>query len=357
MNQPISLAICGFGLVGQRHATAAANLPDVQISAVVEPSRDGQAKAAAMGLACFATLDDLFAKQSIDGLIVATPTSLHVEQALAAIALGCPVLVEKPIATSVESAATLVSASVARGVPVLVGHHRRYNPLIQAAYEVIRDGHIGNVRAVNATCWFYKPDAYFDVAPWRKEAGAGPISVNLVHDIDLIRHLCGEVETVSAQAAPSQRGYANEDVAAAVLTLAGGAIATISVSDSVVAPWSWEMTSHEYPVYPQTTESCYLIGGSHGSLSIPDLRVWTHADGQRDWWTPMSERMVHRETSDPLVNQIQHFRDVIVTEAEPRVPAEEGLRTLRVIDAMQRSAKTGKPIHLRDAASAKDAAE
>lgn len=345
MQKTTSLAICGFGLVGRRHAEAIASLQDVSVAAVVEPSRHGQAKATDMGLTCYETLDDLFAKHPIDGLIVATPTPLHVEQALAAIGHGCPVLIEKPIATNVEDAARVVSASAARGVPVLVGHHRRYNPLIEAAHDVIGAGEIGDVRAVNATCWFYKPDAYFDEAPWRKDAGAGPISVNLVHDVDLIRHLCGEVETVSAHAAPSTRGYANEDVAAAVLTLTNGAIVTISVSDSIVAPWSWEMTSREYPVYPQTSESCYMIGGSHGALSIPDLRVWTHADGQRDWWTPISAQKMDRAQSDPLANQIKHFRDVIVNGAAPRVSGEEGLRTLRVIEAMQTSARKRHPIH------------
>nr|WP_255599382.1 Gfo/Idh/MocA family oxidoreductase [Hasllibacter sp. MH4015] len=351
------MAICGFGLVGQRHAEAAKAVPGVTVSAVVEPSEAGRATAATQGLACHMSLDALFAAGPIDGLIVATPTPLHVDNTLDAIARGCPVLVEKPLATHVEAARAIVSASAQRSVPVLVGHHRRHNPIIQAAHDVISRGRIGDVRAVNALCWFYKPDAYFDVAPWRKETGAGPVSVNLVHDIDLIRYLCGDVASVSAQAAPSARGYANEDVAAAVLTLATGAIATITVSDSIVAPWSWEMTSREYPIYPQTDESCYMIGGSEGGLSLPDLRVWTHKNGQRDWWTPIAAHPIERGMSDPLVNQISHFRDVIADGASPLVPAEEGLRTLRVIEAIQTSAATGQPIHLGAMEESANAAE
>lgn len=346
--EPISLAICGFGLVGQRHAEAARDLSEVRIEAVVDPSPGGQDGAAQAGLKCYPSLEALFAAQRVDGVIVATPTPLHVEHALLAIGQGCPVLVEKPIATSVEAARALVTASIAKAVPVLVGHHRRYNPLIEAAHAVIAEGRIGAVRAVTATCWFYKPDAYFDVAPWRKALGAGPVSVNLVHDIDLIRYLCGAVVSVSAVAAPSARGYANEDVAAAVLTLATGAIATISVSDSIVAPWSWEMTSGENPVYPQTSESCYMIGGSRGGLSIPDLRVWSHEDGQQDWWTPITTDAVRWEASDPLVNQIKHFRDVIAEGVAPLVSAGEGLETLRVIEAIQTSVTTGQPVHLHE---------
>ncbi len=343
----LSLAVCGFGLVGQRHAEAALHVPDVDVVAAVEPSEERRATAEVMGIACHATLGDLFASHSIDGLIVATPTHMHVEQAMVSIGRGCPVLVEKPISTSVRDADDLVTAAAARDVPVLVGHHRRHNPLIQRSHDAITSGAIGDIRAVQATCWFYKPDQYFDVAPWRKQPGAGPVSVNLIHDIDLIRYLCGEVVSVFAQASPSARGYANEDVAAAVLTLENGAIATISVSDSIVAPWSWEMTSREYPVYPQISQSCYMIGGSHGALSIPDLRIWAHTEGERDWWTPMSATVLDTEASDPLVNQIKHFRDVIRKDATPLVSAIEGLRTLQVIEAIQTSAATGRPVQLK----------
>ena len=142
--------------------------------------------------------------------------------------------------------------------------------------------------------------------------------------MDLIRYLCGEVETVQGQSVPSVRGYENEDVAAAILKFRNGAIGTITVSDSIVAPWSWELTSHENPIYPPTSESCYLIGGSHGSLSLPELRLWAHRGGLRDWWSPISATSLTRDASDPLVNQMSHFADLIRRTTEPLVPGREG---------------------------------
>lgn len=339
--RPIDLAICGFGLVGKRHLEAARHLSDVRVTSVADPSADGRTAAENAGLAVFESLDALLRQARPDGIVIATPTPLHLAHARAAIAEGCPVLVEKPIAATTTEAHEIAAAARAADVPVLVGHHRRHNPVIETARDLIASGRIGAVRAVQATCWFYKPDAYFDAAPWRKEAGAGPVSVNLVHDIDLIRHLCGEVARVSAVAVPARRGYANEDLAAAVLTLSNGAVATISVSDSIVAPWSWELTSGEYPVYPRTSESCYLIGGSHGGLSIPDLKVWTHEGGKQDWWSPISADVAGHDASDPLVNQLRHFRDVIRGTATPLVSAEEGLRSLEVVEAIARSAADG----------------
>ena len=340
------IAIVGIGLVGRRHADAIRALRHVDLAAVVDPSDEGRAYAAEHGVAFYETLEEMFADQSPDGAVLATPTTLHVEQGLICVRNGCPVLVEKPIAVEAVAALELVQAAEKANVPLMVGHHRRYNPLIKSAKDAIAGGKIGDVRAVHANCWFYKPDAYFEAAPWRKKQGAGPISVNLVHDVDLLRYLAGEVVTVQAQSAASQRGYDNEDVAGALLTFEDGAIGTISVSDSIVAPWSWEMTSQEYPIYPSNPESSYMIGGSHGSLSVPDLRLWSYPNAQRDWWTPISSTALKKGASDPLVNQLRHFVEVARQEVEPIVSGWEGLRTLQVIEAIQNSCRTGETVRI-----------
>ncbi len=344
-DETVRLVVAGVGLVGRRHVDAIRQTAATELAAVVDPSPEGRAYAEENGLVWFETLDAMFDAVTPDGVILSTPTLLHVEQAMVCVERGCPALVEKPLATSAEDAARLVVAADAAGVKLLVGHHRRHNPLIRKAVELIEAGRIGQVRAVQASAWFYKPENYYDVAPWRKAKGAGPISVNLAHDVDLIRHLCGEIVSVRAQATPSIRGYENEDVAAAVFRFENDAIGTITVSDAIVAPWSWELTSQEYPIYPRTSESCYLIGGSHGSLSLPDLRVWSHSE-TRDWWTPISATSVTRDSSDPLLNQIDHFAEVIRGEAEPLVSGLEGLRTLRVIEAIQNSAESGEAIEI-----------
>ena len=338
-------AVVGLGLVGLRHADAIASVAGAELVAVVDQSEAAQRTATDRNVPCFATLAEMIAKAAPNGIILATPTRLHVEQALQAVQAGIPVLVEKPLSDEANGARSLVDTAEAADVPLLVGHHRRHNPIIRQAHAMIAEGRIGQVRAVHATCWFYKPDSYFEAAAWRKSKGAGPISVNLVHDVDLIRHLCGEIVSVQAQSTKSMRGFENEDVAGALLIFANGAIGTISVSDSIVAPWSWEMTSKEYPIYPATSQSSYMIGGSHGSLSVPDLSLWTHTT-ERDWWSPISATAVPQDASDPLVNQIAHFVDVIAKRAPPLVSGAEGLRTLTVVEAIQTSASTGETIRL-----------
>ncbi|MDJ1007385.1 MAG: Gfo/Idh/MocA family oxidoreductase [Paracoccaceae bacterium] len=346
MPRTCRIAIAGYGLVGRRHAAAMAEGAAVALAGVIEPDAAARAEAAELGVRCFEDLTGFLGTGAADGLILATPNTRHADGALAAIDRGLPVLIEKPIATDTAEARAIVAAADAAGVPVLVGHHRRHNPLIAAAKEAIDAGEIGAIRAVQATSWFYKPDSYFDAADWRKRPGAGPLAVNLIHDIDLLRHLCGEIASVQAVARRSRRGYDNEDIAGALLEFDSGAVGTITVSDSIVAPWSWELTAGEYPVYPVTGQSFCQIGGSHGALSLPDLRLWSYGSGDRDWWAPITPKTLAYTPADPLVAQIGHFAEVIAGRSPPLVPAGEGLMSLAAIEAIARSARTGASVTL-----------
>lgn len=338
----VRIAVVGAGLIGQRHIQAISQSRTATLSAIVDPvPQQGQT------VPTYTSLADLLATDRPEGVILATPTPLHVSGALDCIAAGIPVLVEKPLTATLAEARAVTDAARQANVPVLVGHHRRHNLLIQKASTLIAQGVIGQVRSVQATCWFYKPDDYFDAAPWRKKQGAGPISVNLVHDVDLLRLFCGEVVSVQAQMTPALRGYENEDLAAALLRFSSGALATLSVSDSIAAPWSWELTSGENPAYSKTTQSCYLIGGSTASLSLPDFRVWRH-EGQPHWWQPMTETAQTvppaTGTDDPLVRQIEQFAAVIGGKEPPLVSGEEGLKTMIVIEAIARAAQSGQTV-------------
>ncbi len=354
MSNVTRIAVVGFGLVGKRHAEAVRRIPELELGAIVEPDAQARSAAAALGAPCFETLGELFDGAEFDGVILSTPTPMHVEQGLACLAQGCPLLIEKPIAVTSEEALALTDAADKHSVPLLVGHQRRHNGIVRAAKAAIDDGAIGEPRAVNATCWFYKPDYYFAAAPWRTRKGAGPISVNLVHDVDLMRHFCGDVERVQAISVPSRRGFENEDLAVAILTFRSGAVATISVADSITSPWSWELTARENPAYPATNESCYLIGGDRGSLSLPDLRVWSHEAGP-DWWTPISANNLIALAGDPLSIQATHFASVIRGEAMPVVSGREGMRSLQVVEAIQKAAKTEEHIEIELVEDADDA--
>jgi predicted dehydrogenase len=198
--------------------------------------------------------------------------------------------------------------------------------------------------SVQGTCWFFKPDDYFD-SPWRRQKGAGPVFLNLIHDVDLLRYLCGDVVAVQAAESRGLRGHEVEEVAVILLHFASGTLGTVNVSDAIQAPWSWEFTSGENSAYTHTPETCYTIGGTGGSLSVPYLDLWHHP-AKADWWTPLEREHVPVVHEDPLGLQIANFCGVIRGTAQAVVPAREGLKTLKVIAAVKQAAATGKLVRL-----------
>jgi predicted dehydrogenase len=277
-----------------------------------------------------------------DGIILATPNRLHVEGGLTCVAAGVPALVEKPLADSVADGTRLVEAAEAAGVPLLTGHHRQHSPIMAAAREVVGSGVLGPLVAVLGSAAFYKPDAYFDVGGgWRREPGGGPILLNLIHDVNNLMALAGDVVAVQAQTSNATRGFPVEDTAAVVLRFASGALGTFLLSDTAATARSWELTSREDPDYPpHEDEDAYLIAGTTGSLGIPTMRLKVYP-GTRSWYEPMDRSVVPLERADPLANQVANFAEVIRGRVAPVVSGRDGLKALAVVEAIRRAADTG----------------
>ena len=235
------IAVIGAGLIGRKHLSILKDDPAFEVAGIADPSPQAEAYARENGFAHFAETEALLDSTRPDGAIIAGPNATHRATALACIARKIPAIVEKPIADTVADALAIVAAAEKAKVPVLTGHHRRHNPIMQAARDFVARGGVGKLVAVNATWLCRKPDDYFDIA-WRREAGGGPVLINAIHDIDCLRMVCGEIETVQATTANLARGFAVEDTAAAVLTFANGALGTLIVSDSAATPWNWEIS-------------------------------------------------------------------------------------------------------------------
>ena len=329
------LGLVGAGLVGRRHVAAIEAVPGVSLVGVVEPNRD-----TALDLPWVDDLDDLL--PLCDGVILAVPNDQHAPMALRCIAATKPVLIEKPLAGSSEDGARIVDA--AGDCPVLVGHHRRHMPLVAEAGRLIAEGALGRLTTLHAQCWLPKPDRYFQQA-WRTGKGAGPLFINLIHDVDFLMNLCGPITRVQAMESGAIRDNGAEDTVVVAACFADGLLGTLNLSDAAVGPWSWEMTAHENPSYPATDQTCYWIGGTAGSLALPNLAHWSQPEGP-DWWAPISATRMPVARIDPLQAQIAHFADVIAGRAAPLVTTEDGLRALRVVEAIKSSAETGHGVDL-----------
>ncbi len=329
----------GAGLIGKRHIEHIIARPEATLASVIDPTLAARELAQSLGVEWFPCFQDMPADKRPEGMVVSTPNQMHVANGRECIEAGIPALVEKPLADDLAGAQTLVDAARRRGVPLLTGHHRRHNPMIQRAKAEIDSGRLGQIVAVHGMFWLLKPDDYFDLA-WRREKGAGPVLINLIHDIDLLRYLIGEVETVQAIQSNRIRGNEIEETAAIILHFANGVLGTVNVSDTIQAPWSWEFTTGENPAYSHTQETCYQIGGTKGSLAIPQLDFWSHPT-LPSWWAPIERERLSYTPEDPLGLQIANFSKVIRGAAQPVVSGSEGLETLKVIDAVKRAAESG----------------
>ncbi|MBT1003099.1 Gfo/Idh/MocA family oxidoreductase [Paenarthrobacter sp. DKR-5] len=343
--QPLKIGIIGAGIMGRAHAGFLAREEQTELAAVADPYTTALAEDA--GVPHFTDHRQLLRMEKLDAVIVANPNAFHVSTAVDCLDAGVPVLLEKPAAASYAEAADLVAAAGRSSTPLLVGHHRRHHPAVRAARRLIGDGGLGRIVAVNGMWLTKKADSYFDQV-WRREPGAGVMLINLVHDLDLIRHLCGEIVSIQARTSNSVRGFDVEDTAGVVFETESGALGSFIASDAATAPWGWDQATEDDPTYPYNpTSFCYSIAGTEASLSFPQLGRYYH-EGPSDWTRPLSLRFEAKEAGDSYTNQLRHFAAVIRREAAPAVTAADAARTLAVVEAAARAAAEGCTVRVAD---------
>ena len=342
------IAIAGAGYIGLAHMAVAQKSSTCTLFAIVDPAPAAGEAAARAGVPLYRTLDELIARDRPDGVILATPNQLHVEHALACIDAGLPMLLEKPIAPTVAEGERLVKVAEAAGARILIGHHRAHSPIMAKACEIVARGTLGSLVGVMGSAVFFKPDQYFADGPWRRAPGGGPILLNMIHEVHNLRMLCGEIVAVQAFASHATRHFPVEDTVAINLRFASGALGSFMLSDTAACARSWEQTSQEnkaYSTYPD--EDCYVVMGTFGSLSIPTMRLKTYDRAEdRSWWKPFHTSVAEMLRDDPLVHQLEHFGAVVRGEVEPLVSARDGLRNLRITEAISAAAKSGRAIEL-----------
>jgi predicted dehydrogenase len=349
----VRIAVAGAGFIGLRHVEEIVASSNCMLASIVDPGARAPEIAKKYGVSLYKSLAECFAKDKPEGAVIATPNQMHVAQGLECIAAGVPCLVEKPIAHTLDEGRRLVKAAEAANHKLLVGHHRPHSPILHKAVEIVKSGVLGRLVGVMGSAVFYKPDfggnAYFDPPyEWRRQPGGGPMLINMVHEVGNLRSMVGEIVAVQAFASNATRKFDVEDTVAINLRFANGALGVFLLSDTAASAKSWEQTSQEnkqYATYPD--EDAYVIIGNRGSLAVPTMRLKTYArDEDRSWYKPFEEKTIPLERADPLARQILHFGKVIRGEEEPLVTGRDGLRNLRVTDAISEAAKTGKLVEI-----------
>jgi predicted dehydrogenase len=310
------IAVIGAGMWAPRLAAAAQR---AGLDIVSCYSRDEERRgefAARFGCVPAASFAEAIGHPGVEGVVLATPNHVHAEQALACAEAGRHVLVEKPIADTLEDAVRMRDACMAAGVVLMVGHGFRRLGAARRAREIVESGRLG--RVVLAEANFSLPGRFAPDA-WRADPRhnrGGPLLQLGIHHVDTLSYLLGPVEETVARLAHVHADADIDDIAVATLRFASGALGT--VTGSYVSPHTFSLR----------------LLGTEGVLDYrADLgAVWPQAERVDEVTTlTVDGEAVGFERHDPLREQLEEFGKAIRGEAPVETAAQEGMAALKVV--------------------------
>jgi len=340
----IHFGLIGAGNISDTHARAVAQIPDAAVSAVVAPTRaHAEALAARHSAAAYDTLDAFLDHRPLDIVIDGSPSGLHADHGIAAAAKGLHVLVEKPLDVTAAKADAVIAAASKAGVTLGVIFQDRLKPAVVRLKQLVDGGRLGAPILAAARVRWFRPRAYYEASRWRGTRvldGGGALMNQGVHTVDLLVWLLGPVRRVFGVTATALHAIEVEDTAVATLEFASGAIGTL------------EATTAAYPGFARRLE----LTGSQGTAILEgDDLVSVDVIGESGAAaSPEASRSASappQNAASPVVSDVSPHRAVIedfiraVTERrEPVCSGESGRRSVRVIEAIYESARSGRAV-------------
>lgn len=346
----LRVAVIGLGIGGKIHLDAISSSNYFKAVACIGPLSDSNRNVAQhYAVPIYPSIEDCLSFESIECVIIASPNNFHLAHVRFCIENKIPCLLEKPLSSSLNEAYEIVKFYDSHNFhKVLVGHHRAHSLILNKSIAIISSGCLGELVGIQGSAQFYKPDSYFDDGPWRRNPGGGPVLINMIHEIDILRRLAGEIATVYCVCSSKVRRFPVEDSSAIIFEFVNGAIGTFFLSDCVPSSRSWELTSGENPAYPRQSTDCYFVSGTEGSLAIPSLTVERYSSlSERSWWNSLSSKSPEFLSNDPIIAQLSHFYQVILDNQAPKVTIYDGFNNMLIADAILKSSRQGVKINIR----------
>ena len=329
---PLGVAVIGAGRIGALHARhLAGGIEGARLVMVVDPDEDAARRAAAGIAEVRGDYASALHHADVDAILIASPTTMHAEQLIAAAGAGKAIFCEKPVANSLRETMSAMGAVEASGVPFQIGFNRRYDP---AYAEVARAVHAGELGAVElfrsqSSDPHPAPEAYI-------AASAGFFHDSVIHDIDMARFVAGEVERVSALGRvlvdPVYERHGDVDTSVITLEFVSGALGVLMNSRRTVYGHDLRLEVH----------------GAAGKLVAEDERatkVWRYgADGVRgDFYYHFLERF-----RDAYRLEVQAFVDGVRSGTAPGPGPTDAIESLRVADAAAMSLREGRSVRVAE---------
>ena len=343
----MNYALIGCGRIATNHMKAAINnklnivavcdvLPEAMEALLVKHGLEKDAS-----IKRYTDYKQMIAENDLALVSIATESGIHAEIALHCIDCGVNVIIEKPMAMSMEDAEEIIRRSEEKGVKVSACHQNRFNIAIQELRRAVEAGRFGRLSHGSIHVRWNRNENYYTQAPWRGTwaQDGGCLMNQCIHGIDLLRWMMGdEVEEVYGVTKQQFHDYLEcEDIGIAVVKFKNGAVGTIEGTTNV---------------YPRNLEETLYMFGENGTVKIGgtstnNIDVWNFADERED---DQKNKGLQEVTSNVYGNgHTSLFADVVEAieqDRKPYVDAVAGRNALEMILAIYQSAATGVPVKL-----------
>jgi UDP-N-acetylglucosamine 3-dehydrogenase len=330
---PVKVGMVGAGSMGSNHLRVLSDFDAkrAQLVGIAEPVQAMREKAVnRFHVAAFEQYQQMIEETKPDLVVIAVPTNLHFEVANYALDTGHHVLVEKPIATTIEEAETLIQLAKRRSVHLAVGHVERFNPAVMALKQLLARGDLGTIFSLHARRLGPFPPRIRDVG----------VTLDLAtHDLDAMRYLTGE-EVAHVYAETQQRVHqTHEDLLLGMVRFVNGALGVLDVN--------WLTPSKVRELTVTGERGMYLV-----NYLSQDLYFYENDYSPTSWdalrsITGVSEGTMTRlkvQKSEPLRLEYEDILTAIEQDSQPTVTGEDGLAVLRLAHQLLSAMHAGKVI-------------
>lgn len=343
-NGKLQAAILGCGNIGNNHAQAILNNPDLmEISAVCDkiPEKAELYQNKYHAKRVYTDMEDLLSDPTIDMVSICTPSGYHAEHAAACAAHGKNILCEKPLDITREKIQNMIECFQGSGLKAGAVFQYRTYPGIQRAKELIQSGSLGKVLVANACYQQYRSPEYYRSAGWRGtwEIDGGGSTMNQgIHIMDILCYLTGGAKSILAKAPTLSRAIEVEDVSCAVITFCSGAVGT------------YQATTLANP--PLTIRADILCENGRICFCDPETILYTpeHPEGISLGKGAPGFENSGQSSLDPgnggHTFLIRNLAKAILGEDEVFIPLEEGCHAVDVILSLYQSSKSGREIQI-----------
>lgn len=345
----MKIGIVGLGWPGQQHVKAIESLEGALLSAVCD--MDPEKRKEFEGKCdVYDNLDGFFEEADMDAVVLAVPHHLHAQLAIRALNAGKHVLIEKPMARSVEECSRMIEAAERNGRTLMVAHNWRYTPWCVAAKALVESGELGPIRAVR-TEWLLNFRPSFPKGSWiynGELSGGGAIVSLAIHNVDALRYIIGEVEEVYTDQLFtddwSTKGA--ENWAMSQFRFENGAIGHLFTGYT--------------PFYPPDNGMLHVYGEQGTMFFGPyqgESGLWIRSAQRSEDASAAYERvdiaaLAPDLVNHPQTNQMKHFLSSVTNGTRPETDGREIVKTIELTEMIYESGRTGLPVRKKGAVPA-----